>query len=87
MVTRVGFCTTCVCMRTVADLEPAGIVTVAGSRATDGLLLINFTINPPAGAGAVKVKLAAVMVPPCIELDFRVIFDRVGAWAVPLSCR
>ena len=35
----------------VAEGAPAGTVTLPGTVATDGLLLIRLTTTPPAGAG------------------------------------
>jgi hypothetical protein len=40
-----------------ADDEPSGTVTLAGTVATDALLLSRFTTVPPAGAGEARVTV------------------------------
>ena len=39
----------------VAELPPAATVTLAGTLATEGLLLVSATTVPPAGAGPLRV--------------------------------
>ena len=43
---------------------PAGTVTVAGTLATDGSLLVTETVMPPAGAGPFKMIWPVVGFPP-----------------------
>jgi hypothetical protein len=50
------FCGT-VEMLKFADVEPSGTVTLAGTVATDALLLSRFTTLPPAGAGEARVTV------------------------------
>jgi hypothetical protein len=55
-------------IRNVAVVEPAEIVTLAGTVATETLLLERFTTAPPAGAGPVRVTVPTEDVPP-LRLD------------------
>lgn len=50
------FCGT-VEMLKFADVEPSGTVTLAGTVATDALLLTRFTTVPSAGAGEARVTV------------------------------
>jgi len=50
------FCGT-VEMLKFADVAPSGTVTLAGTVATEVLLLLRFTTVPPAGAGAPSVTV------------------------------
>ena len=44
-----------------APVAPAGTITVLGTAATLGLLLLRFTTNPPDGAGAVRVTVPSTV--------------------------
>jgi len=44
-------------------VEPAGITTVAGTVATPVLLELTFSVTPPAGAGAERVRVRFWVVP------------------------
>ena len=48
----------------VADDAPCGIVTVDGTAATAGLLLVSVTELPPVGAGPVNLTVAVAVSPP-----------------------
>ena len=47
----------------VAELPPAGTVTLAGTLATEGLLLDSATAFPPAGAGPLRVTVPVEELP------------------------
>ena len=47
----------------VAELLPGGTVTLAGTLATDGLLLDSATTVPPAGAGPLRVTVPVEELP------------------------
>jgi hypothetical protein len=47
-----------------AEVEPAGITTVAGTGASDGLLLARPTVTPPAGAGPFSSGSTVSVLPP-----------------------
>ena len=49
---------------TCALVAPVGMVTLAGTFATDGLLLKSVTTAPPAGAGPLKLTDACEELPP-----------------------
>ena len=48
----------------VAELLPGGTVTLAGTLATEGLLLDSATTVPPAGAGPLRVTVPVDVPPP-----------------------
>lgn len=52
----------------VAELEPEGTVTLAGTVAEEVLLLLNVTDFPPEGAVVVKVTVPVTLVPPTVLL-------------------
>jgi hypothetical protein len=56
-----------VCTTKVAELAPAGIVTLTGTVATEVLLLARSTCIPPAGAAPLSVTV------PCDELPDRTV--------------
>lgn len=58
----------------VAELPPDGTVTLAGTLATDGLLLDNTTIVPPAGAGPLRVT-APVEELPAVTVEGESVSD------------
>jgi hypothetical protein len=49
----------------VAEVEFSGTVTVAGT-VTSGLLLVRFTVSPPAGAAALSVTVQETLVIPFV---------------------
>ncbi len=62
-VTIVGVATPIVIAVNVCDVDPAAIVTAAGT-VTDGSPLLKETVNPPAGAAAPMVTVPVELVPP-----------------------
>jgi hypothetical protein len=70
IVTGVEAATGVVVIANVADVAPPGTVTVAGAAA-DGDELCKFTTAPPAGAGAFRYTVFAVVVtPPTAEAGY-----------------
>jgi hypothetical protein len=67
----------------VALVVPAGTVTVLGTVATLGLLLLRFTTNPPDGAGAVRVTVPVLLLPPTTLVGFSVRLLRLGCVGPP----
>jgi hypothetical protein len=63
-VTEVEFVTGLVVTVKVAELAPAGTVTLAGSVATAVLLIERVTATPPEGAKPVRDAVQATGVPP-----------------------
>src|ERR1700750_2457475 len=57
----------------VAVVAPAATVTDGGTVATLGLLLVNATTAPPAGAAALSVTLPVLFAPPVSVAGFSVI--------------
>ena len=51
-------------MSKVVSTNPAGIVAVAGKFATFGLLLLNCTKTPPAGAPVSRLTVPCAVAPP-----------------------
>lgn len=62
----------------VAVLAPSATVTLAGTVATDVLLLESVTTTPPAVAGAVNVTVPVEEEPPTTERGLRLRLERVG---------
>ena len=67
IVTGVDVVTTLVPTANVAVVEPCATVTLAGTVATDVLLLESDTANPPDGAAAVSVTVPCDPFPPTTE--------------------
>jgi len=78
MVTVVVTITTDVLTVNVALVAPAGTVTLAGTLATEGLLLERETTTPPLGAGPLNVTVAVEELPPVTLDGLRLSEDRVG---------
>jgi hypothetical protein len=68
----------------VADVLPAGTVTLAGSVAA-GLPLDRVTTAPPVGAGALSVTVPVELAPPITVIGFRVTEDIVAACGTTVS--
>jgi len=66
-----------------ALVAPAGTVTVLGTAATLGLLLLRFTTKPPDGAGAVRVTVPVLLLPPTTLVGFRLRLLRLGCVGPP----
>ncbi len=62
----------------VAVLLPAGTVTLAGTEATDRLLLDSATTAPPAGAGLFKVTVPPEEPPPTTMAGFKLTTARAA---------
>src|SRR5260370_42306356 len=73
----------------VALVVPAGMVTVGGTLAAEGLLLERATCAPPAGAGAfrVTVPVEGPNGPPTTLVGFRVSEDKTGGITVKRAGR
>jgi hypothetical protein len=72
MVTSVEVVTAVVVMLNVADASPSGTVTVAGTAATEALLLLSPTTMPPAGATPFNLTvLFVVVIPPVTVVGCR----------------
>jgi len=56
----------------VAELAPAGTVTLAGTIAFVGLLLASVTTKPPVGAAWVKVTVPTEFDPPTTVVGLKV---------------
>jgi hypothetical protein len=70
----------------VALVVPAGTVTVLGTVATLVLLLLRFTTNPPDGAGAVRVTVPVLLLPPTTLVGFRLKLLRLGCVGLLTAC-
>jgi hypothetical protein len=70
----------------VALVAPAGIVTLAGTVATEGLPLFRVTLAPPAGAAALRLTVPCDICPPFTAPGLKVIPVSVGVAlpAVPM---
>ncbi len=66
-----------VLMEKLAELCVAGTTTLAGMMMALGALL-NATLMPPAGAGAVRVTVPVALVPPVTVLGLALTDDRAG---------
>ena len=74
----------------VALVAPAGTVTLAGTEATDGLLLERETTAPPLGAGPFRVTVPVEGFPPVTVVGLRLSEETIGGitvseavWEVP----
>ena len=68
-----------------ALVAPAGTVTLLGTVATLVLLLLRFTTNPPDGAGAVRVTVPVLLLPPTTLVGFRLRLLKLGWVGLPLT--
>ena len=78
IVTDVSAVTGDVVMVKLAKPWPAGTVTLAGTCATEGLLLESVTFAPPAGAEPVRNTVAEMLLPPVVPLTLGVTELSVG---------
>jgi len=82
MVTVVDELTTRVVTVNAVLVDPAGMVTLAGTVATDVLLLDRVTRVPPLGAGALSATLPVEGDPPLTLVGFNRSDARVGGMTV-----
>jgi hypothetical protein len=85
MVSAVSLATALVVMVNGAVVAPTGTVTLAGTCATDTLLLDNVMTAPPAGAGPFRVTVPVDEVPPITEVGLILTELRLMAGAVTVS--
>ena len=69
----------------VALVDPAAIVTLAGTFAADVLLLCKVTTAPPVGAAPFKVTVPVELFPPTTEVGFLAIEESVAALTVSVA--
>lgn len=69
----------------VAVVLPAAMVTVAGGRATDELLLPSVTTAPPLGAGPLRVTVPVDETPPSTAVGLRPRDDASGGFTVSVA--
>ena len=69
----------------VADVVPAGTVTLDGGVAMVGLELCNATRAPPAGAGADRMTVPVTVVPPTTVLGLTLNAVSVGGVTVTMA--
>jgi hypothetical protein len=92
MSTRVYADTEFVLTVKLALVAPAGTVTLDGTVATAGLLLMSVTTAPPAGAGPLKLTRPSAEEPPRTQLGETASEERVAGvvgvagWMVMLPC-
>jgi hypothetical protein len=84
IVTAVEEATPVVVIVAAAEVEPAGMVTLAGMEATAVFELERLTRAPPAGAGPFSVAVAVELFPPTGFVGLRARVTRVGT-AVTVS--
>ena len=65
----------------VAEPAPSGTVTVAGTVARAGLLLVNVTTSPPAGTAPVRTTVPIELDPPITVDGFNVTLDNAAGGA------
>jgi hypothetical protein len=81
-VTEVDEATPLVVIVKVVLVDPAAMVTLAGTFAADVLLLCKVTTAPPAGAAPLKVTVPVELFPPTTEVGFLAIDESVAALTV-----
>jgi hypothetical protein len=84
MVTAVADATAAVVAWNVALAWPCVTITLAGTVAALGLLLLTATSAPPAGAAALSATVPVEAVPAVTVLGFRLTLESVAAGAVPV---
>jgi hypothetical protein len=87
MVADVENTTTLVLIVNVALVEPAGMVTLPGTVATDVSLLDSDTAAPPAGAGPFRVTVPTEELPPVTVDGFSVSETSTGGITVSDAVR
>jgi hypothetical protein len=71
----------------VAVVPPAATVTLPGTVAREGLLLVSATTAPPAGATELKVTVPVEEAPPTTLVGLKVKRDSVRAVKVNVALR
>ena len=66
-------------------VEPAAMVTLPGTCATEILLLCKVILAPPAGAGPVSVTVPVELFPPTTVVGVLANVDRTGAFTVKVT--
>jgi len=79
IVTSVTAVTVPVVMLTLATCEPAGMTTLAGTGASEELLLDRPTVTPPDGAGPFRSGSTVTLPPPATSPGNRFTLNSVGA--------
>ena len=69
----------------VAEVAPAGTVTLAGTVAAEVMLLDKVTTAPPEGAAAVRVTVPVEGVPPVTVVGFKVTDKTAGGLTVSVA--
>jgi hypothetical protein len=82
IVTEVVVPTATVVTLNVALVAPAATVTLAGTAATDVLLLLSVTTAPPVGAALLNVTVPVEELPPVTLVGFRLTPERAAPGAV-----
>ena len=81
-VTKVCAATPLVMIVKLVLVEPAGTVTLAGTCATEVLLLCSVTVAPPADAAPLRVTVPVELVPPTTVFGVLLNVERTGAVTV-----
>ena len=71
----------------VALVAPAATITLAGTPATDMLLLESVTTAPPEGAAPVNVTVPVEEIPPTTDAGFTLTADRLAAAAAACAVK
>jgi hypothetical protein len=71
----------------VVLMEPAAMVTLAGTCAAVMLLLCKVTVAPPMGAAPFRVTVPVELFPPTTEVGFLAIEDKVAALTASVAVR
>ena len=81
IVTMVFRFTDVVVILKLPDVDPAVTITLAGTGAFDGLLLLMVITTPPAGAGPVRLTVPSEVEPPATAESMSVIDEKIAGVA------